>query len=270
MIRKLLAVAAVTSVSAGLVAVVDSEPVRAATCVTVPAVAHRGGTERYVENTRDSFRDATNRGAGVWETDVQFTADNVPVILHDDTIDRTTNGTGAVADLTATQLATARTADDQPVPTLREFVNDVQVDGVRALVELKVPPTEAQWATFLAALSSRPITSKIVVTSFDGSVLVAARAHSSAYATGLITELGDQSVASVTQYAGTRILIKHHNAITWSRLDAWQAGGLSVYSWTVDTASEWQRMGSYPAGWMDGVITNEPGGYLAWQRGRVC
>lgn len=244
-------------------------PALAAACVNVPAVAHRGGTERYVENTGNAFRDATNIGAPTWETDVQFDADNQPWIMHDDTVDRTTNGTGPVADLTTAQMAALRTADDQPVPTLRQLVNDAEVDGARIFPELKTMPTEPQWATFLAALASRPIADRIVVTSFDGPTLVALRAHTTLYATGLIQELGDQTPASVTQY-GAHILIKHHNAITWSRLSAWQAGGLSVYAWTVDTDSEWQRMNSYPAAWLDGVITNEPAAYLAWQRGRTC
>lgn len=267
--KRIVTAVAVSLLIAGTGMIAAPERASAAACVTVPALAHRGGTERYVENTGNAFRNAANAGAPSWETDVQFTADNVPVIMHDDTVDRTTNGAGAVADLTYAQIAALRTSDDQPVPTLRELVNDAEVDGARLFPELKTMPTEAQWTTFLAALGSRPIASQIVVTSFDGPTLLAVKAHTSAYATGLITELGDQTVASVTQY-GAHILIKHHNAITWSRIAAWQGGGLSVYAWTVDTESEWQRMSAYPAGWLDGVITDDPAAYLAWQRGRGC
>lgn len=238
----------------------------AAACVTIPAVAHRGGTEVYVENSANAFR---STGPGRWETDVRFTSDDVPVLLHDPDVDRTTDGTGPVADLTYTQVAALRTVDDQPVMTLRQLINDAQVDGARLFVELKVMPTEPQWAAFLAALGSRPaLAAKIVVTSFDGAVLVAARAHSTAWATGLIQELGDQTAASVTQYAGTTILIKHHNAITAARMTAWTAGGLTVYSWTVDTQSEWERMSWYPA--LAGVVTGLPQAYAAWQKARTC
>jgi glycerophosphoryl diester phosphodiesterase len=264
---KLAALLSLTIVGAALGPAVASTPARAAACVTVPATAHRGGTERYVENTRNAFRDARNRGAAIWETDVQFTADNVPVIMHDDTIDRTTNGTGAVASLTWAQLSTARTADDQPIPTLADLVNDAQVDNAKVLVELKTNPTDAQWATFLDAMASRTgMTGKLVITSFDPATLTAAAEHAPAYARGLISELGDIAPAAVTPYAS--ILVKHHNAITSARMAAWTAGGLSVYSWTVDTTAEWDRMSWYPA--LAGVITNLPAGYIAWQKARVC
>lgn len=247
--------------------VAATTPAAAAGCVTIPAVAHRGGTEHFTENSRNAFRDAGNLGVKLWETDVQFTADDEPVIMHDDTVDRTTNGTGPVSGFTAAEYTAVDTDDDEPAPTLRELVNDAAVDGAKVLVELKTMPTEAQWTTFLAALGSRPIPGQIVVTSFDGPTLLALQAHTTAYATGLIAELGDQTAASVTQY-GAHILIKHHNAITAARMAAWTAGGLTVYSWTVDSVSEMDRMSWYPA--LGGVITNLPSAYLTWQRGRAC
>src|ERR1044072_8687498 len=112
--RKFVAAVSLLIVGAGLATAVESEPAQAAACVTVPAVAHRGGIERYVENTGNAFRDATNVGAPIWETDVQFDADNQPWIMHDDTVDRTTDGTGAVAHLTTAQMAALRTGARPP------------------------------------------------------------------------------------------------------------------------------------------------------------
>jgi glycerophosphoryl diester phosphodiesterase len=247
-----------------------SAPAMAKACPPGPApAAHRGGTERYTENTRDSFRDAGNLGIQTWETDVQFTSDDVPVIMHDDTVDGTTDGTGLVSDHTAAEIAAMRTADDQPIPTLRELVNDAQVDGVTVLVELKSNPTGAQWATLRAALESRPnMTSKLIITSFDKPTLTAAAAatHAPAYARGLIQDVGDVDPATVTPYA--HILIKAHDAITASRMSKWTAGGLQVYAWTVDTVSEWDRMTWYPL--LKGVITNKPAAMITWQRTRTC
>jgi hypothetical protein len=48
----------------------------------------------------------------------------------------------------------------------------------------------------------------------------------------------------------------------------WMTGGLTVYAWTVNTSSEWERMTWYPG--MAGVITDQPGAYLAWQKSRTC
>jgi glycerophosphoryl diester phosphodiesterase len=267
--RRIFALALATVLAVGAGDLLCAGPASAAACVTIPGVAHRGGIEHYVENTDDAFRDAANRGTPRWETDVQFTADDVPVIMHDDTVDRTTDGTGAVSSFTLAQLEGLRTSDDQAVPTLAQIVNDAQVDGATIFPELKTTPTEPQWTAFLAALASRPtIASRVVVTSFDGSRLVALRAHTALYRTGLLQNGGDQTPESVTQYAGTTILIKVHDSITGSRMAAWTAGGLTVYAWTVDTESEWARMAWYPA--LAGVITNDPAAYLAWQKARTC
>lgn len=263
--RILIARAAVVVLAAVVVAIPGQA--LAAACPDQPVVAHRGGIERYVENTRDAFRDAANRGVPRWETDVQFTSDDVPIIMHDDTVDRTTDGTGAVSSLTFAQIQTLRTADDQPVPSLADFINDADVDSATVFVELKTDPTATQWPVFLAALASRPAeASRIVVTSFDGPTLVALRAHTALYRTGLIQDVGDQTAASVTQY-GTAILIKNHNSITSARMAAWTAGGLTVYAWTVDTQAEITRMTWYN---LAGVITNYPVGYLAWEHGTTC
>src|SRR3954462_10708127 len=150
-LRSLIAVAIVP-----LVLATSGAPVYARTaCVTPYPIAHRGGTERYVENTRNAFRQASNSGVNFWETDVRFTSDDVPVIMHDETVDRTTRGTGAVADLTYAEIANIRTDDDQPIPTLAEIMNDQSVDKAYMFVEPKVTPTDAQWTTFIAALTSR-------------------------------------------------------------------------------------------------------------------
>lgn len=245
-------------------------PARAAACpAPIPAVAHRGGTERYVENTRNAYRDAANRGVLIWETDVRFTADGVPVLMHDDTVDRTTDGTGAVADLTAAELAAFRTADDQPVPTFAELMNDAQVDGARVLVEPKADPTPAQWARLLAELDSRSMRAKVILMSFEPSVVLEARAVAPTVETGLVENPGYRPAAELVPYGGA--YVKHQWSVTGGRLDEW-SGPLDVYAWTVDAPADWARMNYYTAepGRLDGVITNKPGAYLAWAKARVC
>jgi glycerophosphoryl diester phosphodiesterase len=258
---------AVVIAGVGLLSAVESRPARAAACVTIPAVAHRGGTERYAENSGDAFRQADNLGVASWETDVRFTADNVPVIMHDPDVDRTTTGTGLVADLTYAQIQGFAFDGGQRIPALADIVNDAEVDGAKVFVELKVLPTAEQWGTFLGALASRPaMTTKLVITSFDTATLTAAATEAPAYTRGLIQDVGDVEPAAITPYA--HILVKHHNAITSSRMAKWTTGGLTVYSWTVDDTAEWTRMAWYPA--LAGVITDLPGAYLTWQRARVC
>jgi glycerophosphoryl diester phosphodiesterase len=77
------------------------------TGITMPTkgiCAHRGGMDTHPENTFPAFEEAIYLGAQMIEFDIQLTRDSVAVIMHDDTVDRTTNGTGKVSDLTLLEI----------------------------------------------------------------------------------------------------------------------------------------------------------------------
>ena len=86
---------------------------------------HRGDQSGYPENTMEAFRAAIAAGVDMIETDVRLTKDGALVLIHDKTVDRTTDGTGAVAEMTLAQLRTlnAGTVDrPQPIPLLEELL----------------------------------------------------------------------------------------------------------------------------------------------------
>lgn len=89
-------------------------------------IGHRGASVRYPENTLASFRAAVEAGAGGLEFDVRLTRDGHPVVMHDATVDRTTNGFGAVSGMTLAQVrrldAGREGKPDERVPTLREVL----------------------------------------------------------------------------------------------------------------------------------------------------
>lgn len=269
-------IAAITVAAAALVA--PATPSLAVACTAPFPVAHRGGTERYVEDTGNAYLDtAANIGVRFWENDVRFTADDVPVIMHDETVDRTTDGTGDVADLSYAQITAMRTADDQPVPTLRDFINDESATKSYAFVEPKTMPTEDQWTAFVAAIKSRDGKGgpRPVISSFDPAVLDQIAVRLPGYTRALIQSVGDADPADITPHAS--ILLKHHDAITAGRLTKWTAAGLKVYAWAdpaADPQSEWERMAGYStdssAGSVTGYITATPAAYLAWKNSRVC
>jgi glycerophosphoryl diester phosphodiesterase len=114
-------------------------------------IAHRGGAGLWAENTMGAFRNAHSlfSAANVpgWiELDVQFTSDDVLVVIHDATLDRTTNCTGAVVDKPAAEV-TRCDADPNPqivdpVPTFRQVLTEGRVAGWRLVVEIKDIPGE--------------------------------------------------------------------------------------------------------------------------------
>ena len=126
----------------------------AATASPSPApmlIAHRGGAGLWPENTLTAFRNAQAlfEGAAVpgWlELDVQFTADGVLVVIHDATLDRTTDCSGEVVSKTATEIGLCD-ADPgpafEPVPTLAQVLGEGKAAGWRIVPEIKNIPGEA-------------------------------------------------------------------------------------------------------------------------------
>ena len=85
-------------------------------------MAHRGGLDTGTENTMTAFEHAVGLGYRYVETDVHLTADGVLVAFHDDRLDRVTDATGAIADLTWDRVRRARVAGVDPIPRFEELL----------------------------------------------------------------------------------------------------------------------------------------------------
>lgn len=99
----------------------------------VDVVGHRGCAERWSENTLLGFRRAIALGVDAVECDVQMSADGAAVIVHDDCVDRTTDGSGAVADMTLAQLRRLDFGRGERIPTLAEVLELFGDAGTRLL-----------------------------------------------------------------------------------------------------------------------------------------
>jgi glycerophosphoryl diester phosphodiesterase len=138
-------------------------------------IAHRGASVVAPENTLESFSIALSQGADVLETDLRFTKDDEIVLIHDNTIDRTLNGSGFVRDFTLREIKRyrAKSSDsnkisEEQVPTLKELVYSTKA-GTPLLLELKDPLFEEKaYAELLVkALHGLGILDKSAIVSFD-------------------------------------------------------------------------------------------------------
>jgi glycerophosphoryl diester phosphodiesterase len=102
-------------------------------------IAHRGGAQYAPENTLAAFRNGIAGGADCLELDVQMTRDGALVVIHDYTVDRTTDGTGAVRDLTLKQIRAFNAGQGEKIPTFEEVVTLAKTRGVKMLAEAKYP-----------------------------------------------------------------------------------------------------------------------------------
>ena len=102
-------------------------------------IAHRGGPVHEPENTLTAFRNAIHVGADWIEMDVRRTQDGVLVVMHDETVDRTTDGAGRVESLTLGQIRALDAGDGEQVPTFDEVIALARESGVGLLPEAKSP-----------------------------------------------------------------------------------------------------------------------------------
>ena len=108
---------------------------------TVMNIAHRGGiVEGCPENTLAAFRHAIAVGAEVIEIDIRGTRDGEVVIIHDKTLDRTTNGTGPVTNYTLEELKKFDAGYGEQIPTYEEVLELVTNTGVKLLLDIKISP----------------------------------------------------------------------------------------------------------------------------------
>ena len=103
--------------------------------------AHRGWPDKYPENTLLSFKKALELDIDQLETDVHLSADGELILIHDKTLDRTTNGSGEVKNFTLSQLKELDAGNGEKIPTLRELMELVKNHPTITLdIELKVYP----------------------------------------------------------------------------------------------------------------------------------
>ncbi|MCA2218597.1 glycerophosphodiester phosphodiesterase [Jidongwangia harbinensis] len=230
-----------------------------APCAPAPAVvAHRGGTERAMENTVGAFRAAGAAGVTTWELDVHFDVRGTPVVLHDATVDRVSPLSGPVAQLDAGNRGIP-TDDGQYVPTLREVYAEAVAHEAFVLTELKVTPTAEQWRAVADEIDRSVGRDAVLIMSFSRDVVLAARDHVPGARTGLLHTAGYLHADQIREYGDA--FLKSYSAISASRATEWRAGGIRLYAWTVNQEADWPRMAAMP---VDEIITDRPIAYRAW------
>ena len=157
--------------------------------ITTPpkVTAHRGGSDERPENTLAAFRHAVAIGADAVEFDVRSTADHRLVVLHDRTLDRTTNCTGTVYKRTFAQVRACRTnGNGQPVPTLKEVLDYLASTSIEIVPEIKnygIDLHDGEVRALVAAVQDRQLTARTFVQSFNPNVFALVNAAAPALTT---------------------------------------------------------------------------------------
>lgn len=220
------------------------------------ALAHRGHSAAFPENTMAAFRAAIAAGVDGIESDVHLTADGHLVMLHDATLDRTTDGHGPVRDRSLAEVlalsawgAFGERFRGERVPTLEQLLDLAVGSGVVLVLEVKgTDHTEALAIGHAVAsrLADRGELGRHLVSSFDHAMLADLRARHPALdvAPDRVPEVGHMSPEAVVAQAqgmGARVMQVRHTEVSPELVEAHHAAGIAVWSWTVNTQAQIAR-----------------------------
>lgn len=233
--------------------------------------SHRGGGATAPENTLPAIEAALSGGFDYVEVDVALTADRHPVLLHDATVDRTTDGHGRVSEL---PLDAVRALDAGSwfspefagalVPTFAEFLDVLAASRGRALVELKGVWDAEAIAGLVAEIDARDLERRIVVSSFDARSLALARQASELIPRLVILKKVPQDVVGAIEEIGARGVVIDRRAVLQrpELVDDLHAAGLRVVVYTLNSDTQWDEVTALG---VDGIVTDDPGTLSSWQ-----
>ena len=232
----------------------------------VMRIAHRGASGEGLapENTLAAFGKALEIGVDLVEIDIHLTADGHPVVIHDRTVDRTTDGSGAVDTLTLAEIKKLDAGrwfgsefKGERIPTLQEALEAV---GKRALLLIEAKTEEAAERA-VTVIRSRRLQSRVVMQSFLGSVVRTVNRLDRRIPTAFLMSGGEAAFRRKTGVVkrvlrlGANALALNYRAARPELVLQFLNRAMGFWVWTVDREEDMREMIEMGVG---GIITNRP------------
>lgn len=228
----------------------------------VLSVNHRGYSTEAPENTLPAYILSKKKGFNYVETDICFTSDNVPVLLHDSTIDRTSNGSGNINELTYAQVReydfgswkSAAYAGTK-IPSLAEFLYLCKSIMLHPYIELKGGAntyTQAQIQQIVDMVHSYGLKGKVSYISFSSVFLGYVKDHDSEARLGFLkSSYTSSDIATCNGLKTTKNKVfydVYYGSATQSVCDALRAENIPIEAWTVNSADAMLGLNKYVSG----------------------
>jgi len=236
----------------------------------VLVIAHRGASGHAPENTLAAFKEAVALGATFIETDLQLTRDARFVAIHDDTVNRTTNGQGAVHDLTLAELRKLDAGSwfgsefaGERIPTLEEILEFSKKNDVVFYLEMKPGGSWGGEHALIGALRESGEIARSVVISFDAGVLTAIRKVEPTLMTGLLYDGQiDDPLEKAVEIGARQVAVRGDLVTPWMLGQA-RRRDLQVVCWTVNHPAHMRML--MTAG-VDGIMSDYPDRLVAVEK----
>lgn len=225
----------------------------------IKIIGHRGAPAEEPENTLRSFRRALDLGVAAVELDVQLTRDGRLAVIHDETLERTTNGHGLVRDFTLTALQKLDAGRGEPIPALEEVLELVR-GRAQLLVELKQPEAAPALLEFFRKYQAFEAARVI---SFWHPAVKALKEAEPRLHTGVLLVGCPADPAGLAHAARADSLVLNYRYVDRDLVEAAQRQEIGVGVWNIDDP---ELLEPYLALNLEAICTNRPREIMAHLR----
>ena len=209
-------------------------------------VAHRGGGSLAPENTLGAIRLGASMGFKGVEFDVMLAGDGTPVVIHDETVDRTTNGRGAVSGMTYPELSSFKTQNEEKIPRYEEVVALCRELWLWANVEIKPAKGRERVTGDAVARMTRDLWKGAplapLLSSFSIEALEAAQAAAPELRRGGLCDQVPDGWRAIMKRLGCSALHCNYKALNGKLAADIHEAGYAILLWTVNDPSEARRL----------------------------
>lgn len=229
--------------------------------LTVKAINHRGYSTVAPENTLPAYKLSKEKGFFYVETDVSFTSDNVAMLLHDNTINRTSNGSGTLSNMTYSEVRQYDFGSWKSpkyagtvIPTLKEFIVLCRDISLYPYIELKDNGgyTQAQVQSIVDTVHDNGMAGNVTYISFSSTFLGYVKDYDSSARLGYLSSSAPPSDLSVCQGLKTTnnevFYDVKYSALSNEKCNTFSDAGIPIEVWTVNSESDITNLNSYVSG----------------------
>jgi glycerophosphoryl diester phosphodiesterase len=215
-------------------------------------IAHRGARAEEPENTLRAIRRAAACRADTVEVDIRLSSDHVPVVMHDATLERTTNGAGEVSATPLEQLRALDAGKGERIPTLAEVLTLARELGIELVLELKECGFEAAVLQEITRAGMEP---HVMIASFYHASVLTIKEHAPRLKTGIILSSLPVFPIAVARAARADVIFQRYPRLTGDYVAEASKENITVYPWLINTMEELETVRSLG---VTGIVTDQP------------
>jgi len=215
-------------------------------------IAHRGARFEEPENTLRAIKRAFECHADAVEIDVRLSKDYYLVVIHDDTLDRTTNGSGKIGEKTLGQLRTLDAGKGEKIPLLSEVLLLVKELGIELVIELKEEEMEK---LVVREIQEAEMEQSVIISSFFHHSLLKVKELAPELKTGVILSSLPIFPVQLAIDARAAIIFQKYPRLNRAYIEEASKKGIEIYPWTINTIEDLENVRELG---IKGVVTDNP------------